>query len=409
MNDPIIELRKTFQAWLQQQEQVVNLDSYTPEPSQCRKIPIYYDDDDDEEISTPLRDIIIFELPPCIAITPVLSIEEPKNSLIMGDEHLDTIPEKESDEFIKSSVENLIPSLSKSEDISDEDVPMDNFKIFSNPLFDLDEEIISTEVNPIQNEVLESITSIPPGINYFDAESNHIESLLNQNTSINSTSKIDSLLDEFAGELIFLKSIPPGIDESDFDPEGGISLIERLLYVENSIKSFSTSPIPIEDSDSFREEIDLFLPPDDSMPPGIENDDYDSEGDILFLKELLSNYSPSLPKTESFHFDFPSSPCPPAKPSNVGIYFEPNTGLLTTKGVDNSERYVHVPNVLPTQPPLCPVIDTLLPFSFENKDKVHILSHQSFNAFQLISDSPMVIYGGNIPTLEVLFLHFYPP
>nr|GEY79875.1 hypothetical protein [Tanacetum cinerariifolium] len=64
MNDSMIELRETFQAWLQQQEQVVNLDSYTPEPSQCQKIPIYYDDDDDEESSTPLRDIIIFELPP---------------------------------------------------------------------------------------------------------------------------------------------------------------------------------------------------------------------------------------------------------------------------------------------------------------------------------------------------------
>nr|GFC35918.1 hypothetical protein [Tanacetum cinerariifolium] len=70
----MIELRETFQAWLQQQkDQVVNLDSYSPKPLQCRKIPIYYDDDDDEESSNPLRDIIISELPLCIAITPVLS------------------------------------------------------------------------------------------------------------------------------------------------------------------------------------------------------------------------------------------------------------------------------------------------------------------------------------------------
>nr|GFA88320.1 hypothetical protein [Tanacetum cinerariifolium] len=90
------------QAWLQQQEQVVNLDSYTPEPSQCQKISIYYDDDDDEKSSTPLRDIIISELPSCIAITPVLSTEEPVDSLIMEDEHLDTILTTESDEVIKS-------------------------------------------------------------------------------------------------------------------------------------------------------------------------------------------------------------------------------------------------------------------------------------------------------------------
>nr|GEZ02965.1 hypothetical protein [Tanacetum cinerariifolium] len=105
INDSMIELRGTFQAWLQQQkDQVVNLDSYSPKPLQCQKILICYDDEDDEESSTPLRDIIIFELPLCIAITPVLSTKEPKDSLIMGDEHLDTIPEKESVEFIKSSV-----------------------------------------------------------------------------------------------------------------------------------------------------------------------------------------------------------------------------------------------------------------------------------------------------------------
>ncbi|GKG10119.1 hypothetical protein Tco_0338865, partial [Tanacetum coccineum] len=60
------------------------------------------------------------------------------------------------------------------------------------------------------------------------------------------------------------------------------------------IESFSPSHIPVEDSDSLMEEIDLFLTPDDSMPPGIKNDDYNSEGDILFFEELLSNDSPSL-------------------------------------------------------------------------------------------------------------------
>ncbi|GJW06927.1 hypothetical protein Tco_1569350 [Tanacetum coccineum] len=52
----------------------------------CDMIPICYDNDDDDTI----------------AITPVLSTEEPVNSLSMGDEHLDTIPETELDEFIKS-------------------------------------------------------------------------------------------------------------------------------------------------------------------------------------------------------------------------------------------------------------------------------------------------------------------
>ncbi|GKB87417.1 hypothetical protein Tco_0959689 [Tanacetum coccineum] len=196
-----------------------------------------------------------------------------------------------------------------------EDVPMENFKFLSNPLFDLDEEIISTKVDQINDEVLDSIDSILPGIDHFDAESDLLKSLLNQDISIDSSPKIDSLLDEFAGELTLLKSIPPRIDEAKFNPEGDISLIERLLYnnssprppeelnVENSIESFPPSHIPIEDSDPLMEEIDLFLASDGSIPPGIDSDDYDSEGDILFLEELLSNDSPSLPENESFHFD----------------------------------------------------------------------------------------------------------
>nr|GFC56544.1 hypothetical protein [Tanacetum cinerariifolium] len=73
-----------------------------------------YDDDDDEDFT--------------FAITPdepVLSTEEPDNSLSMGDEHLDTIPATESDEFIKSGVEDLIPIPSESEGIPEHvyDVP----------------------------------------------------------------------------------------------------------------------------------------------------------------------------------------------------------------------------------------------------------------------------------------------
>nr|GFA98292.1 hypothetical protein [Tanacetum cinerariifolium] len=54
-----------------------------------------------------------------IVVTPSLSTNEPDNSLSMGDEHLDTIPTMESNEFIKSSVENLVPTPSESEGIPD--------------------------------------------------------------------------------------------------------------------------------------------------------------------------------------------------------------------------------------------------------------------------------------------------
>nr|GFC42061.1 hypothetical protein [Tanacetum cinerariifolium] len=164
---------------------------------------------------------------------------------------------------------------------SDEDVPE---KIFSNPLFD--EEIISMRIDPHHDNV----------------ESTHDSSLI-------ILSKIDSFLDEFAGKLTLLKSIPLGIDETDCYPENEICLTKRLLYdnsyprppeefvSENSnadIESFFPSPIPVKDSDSFMEEIDLSFTPDDLMAPGIEEDDYDSERDILIREELLDNYSLSL-------------------------------------------------------------------------------------------------------------------
>ncbi|GJV74883.1 hypothetical protein Tco_1506467 [Tanacetum coccineum] len=153
--------------------------------------------------SIPLRDII-YKLPPSIAIIPVLPTLEPEDSLIMGNEELSTIPEKESDEFIKSSVEDLIPFPSESEDtsesdsdcdlpscynissinvseeksvtfsnplfdsnddftssdnesLSDEEVPKDNFKIYSNLFFEFDDEYISSDVNPLFDEVLKDI------------------------------------------------------------------------------------------------------------------------------------------------------------------------------------------------------------------------------------------------------------
>nr|GEV04114.1 hypothetical protein [Tanacetum cinerariifolium] len=344
------------------------LAEYINTPSWNR--PAFYNNekDDDEDYT--------------IAITAEFMITD---SLSMRDDHLSTIPEKESDEFINDD-----------ESFSDEDVSKE---IYSNPLFN--EEIISIKIDP----------------HHFNAKSDLIESLLNQDSSIISSSKIDSLLDEFAGELIFLKSIPPGIDEADCDPEKEIRLIEKLLNDNSSprpmeefnsknsdaiIESFSLYSIPVEDSDSFMEEIDLSLTLDGSMSPGIENDEYDSEGDILFLEDLLSNYSLSLPENESIHFDIPSSPRPPVKLPDDGIYFDdkPVRAIFTVKVVgDISEHYVLMPRLLPTQPTLA---------SNEEKSP-HLLSHRGFKAFQLSSKSPMMIYRGNIPILDVLFLHFYPP
>nr|GEZ45840.1 hypothetical protein [Tanacetum cinerariifolium] len=333
-----------------------------------------------------------------IAITPEFLITD---SLIMRDEHLDTIPEKESDEFIKSSVETLVPNPSDDDESSHEEVIHEmSFKTYSNPLFDLDEEIISSEFNPIHNEDLDPT----PKNDHFDIESYLLESLLNHDTLMASSLKIDSLL-ELAGELIFLKSIPPGIEEADCDPKEDIHLVERLLYdnssprpleefvYENSnaeIESFSPSPITIKDSDSLMEEINLSFTPDDPMPPGIEEDDDDSERDILIHKELLDNYSHSLPKNESFYFDIPSFSRPPAKPPDG------NTRILNIKMMgDIFEQKVPMPRLMITRA--------------SNQEKSpDLLSHQGLENFQASVECPMMIHGMNIPILDVPLFHFYP-
>nr|GEV07264.1 hypothetical protein [Tanacetum cinerariifolium]GEV11539.1 hypothetical protein [Tanacetum cinerariifolium] len=255
--------------------------------AQNSKIPACCDDDDDYNFA--------------------ITTNDPVDSLSMGDEHLNTISAIESDEFIKSSVENLFPNPMMISHVL--------MKIFQRKSFrTFEEEIIPMKIDQ----------------HHFNVESDLIESLLNNDSSIiPSSSKIDSLLDEFTGELTLLKSIPPGIDKTDCYHENEIRLIERLLYDNSSprpqeefvsdnsdtdIESFSPFPIPVEESNSFLEEIDLFLKPDDPMPPGIEEDDYDSERDILILEELLGNYSLSLPENESFHFDIPLFSHPPAKP-----------------------------------------------------------------------------------------------
>nr|GFA82947.1 hypothetical protein [Tanacetum cinerariifolium] len=252
--------------------------------AQNSKIPACCDDDDDYNS----------------AITP----NEPIDSLSMGDEHLDTISTTKSNEFIKSYVQNLVPNPSESEGENGCDV-LACFTTFSNILFDAEYEFESSDDQSLSDEDFlqeifsnplfeEEIISTKIDPHHFDAESYLIEYMLNH-----------------------------------------IHLIERLLYdnssprppkefvSENSdveIESFSPSPIPVEDSDSRIEEIDLSFNLDDPMPLGIEDDDYDSERDILILNELPSNYSLSLPENESFYFDIPLLSRPPANPPDVVQY-----------------------------------------------------------------------------------------
>nr|GEU70481.1 hypothetical protein [Tanacetum cinerariifolium] len=275
-------------------------------------------------------------------IAPVLPTEEPEYSLSMGYEHLSTIPETELDEVLESSAKNLLPipseyevtsddeskcdvpikddsspvfttfsnplfndnddfNSSDDESLSDKDVPIEEFKVYLNPLFD-DEEINSDEINP----------------HCFNAESDFVESLSNHDTLIDSSPNL-------MGRLFTINPCP------------------RLMENSNAIvETLPTSPILIEGSDSQREEIDIFTGTDELLPPSTESDDYDSEGEINVLEELLVGDSISLSENKSFYFDHqddPSFPRPPLEPPDDEFDFEPNSGEVISAVMNNIDEF----------------------------------------------------------------------
>nr|GFA96317.1 hypothetical protein [Tanacetum cinerariifolium] len=190
------------------------------------------DDNDYDKESIISTNTDIFETPSSIVITispHILPIEDPKDSLIMGNEKLNTIPEKESDEFIKSSVEDLVLIPCESEDtsgsesvgdesLSDEDVQEDNVKNYSYSLFKFDDEYTSSDVNPLFDEV------------YYDSEGDilYLESLLNDDLVHHdpfiSSMSVASILEGFTDE--------PPLEENDefFDLEPKNADWKKILY-----------------------------------------------------------------------------------------------------------------------------------------------------------------------------------
>ncbi|GJR02782.1 hypothetical protein Tco_0525766 [Tanacetum coccineum] len=239
------------------------------------KIPICYDDDEDDTI----------------AVTPVLSTEEPVDSLIMEDEHLDTIPATESDEVIKSSVENLVPIPSESEGIPDSmcDVPLCNNPTPLEAFKEHSEILVSLEV-------VENVTP----------EDGEIEDdILREKLS-----KINLLI----AKIEAMNSNPP--PSSDLVIKSSSTslnfFLEETNTFDNSIPESETFRFNLEEisSDSTTTRFDLSLPDYEAF--NLDND---------HIKEKSSGSTTthadfSLPKYDSFIFDLSINPFPPADRSD---------------------------------------------------------------------------------------------
>ncbi|GJU77154.1 hypothetical protein Tco_1274224 [Tanacetum coccineum] len=166
------------------------------------------------------------------------------------------------------------------------------------------------------------------------------EVISDHDTSITFSPKSDPLHHEFAGELI---TLPSRIVR---EHEEYLNLMTVLCEISTSRsqedvhanQSLIIESLPVEDSDPAQEEIDIFLIPDDLIPPGVENDDSEDE----------DNEFPNLD-----HQDDPSIPRPPPEPPDVEKCLEPEAGILITKvfkGV--SKPHDFMADILPTLPTL---------------------------------------------------------
>nr|GEV92871.1 hypothetical protein [Tanacetum cinerariifolium] len=199
---------------------------------------ICYNDDDDEDCT--------------IIVTPILSTEEPDNSLSMRDEHLDAVSATESDEVIKSSVENLVSIPSESEGIPDN---MYN----PTPYSDFITKSSSTSLNFLLEETNTFDNSLPKSKTfYFDLEENSsgstttrtdislpdyeafYDDLVKEISSGSTTTHSDSsLYDSFIFDLL-INPFPPA-DKSDF-----YEFVDELAHIisppEYDCFSFKNEP-----------------------------------------------------------------------------------------------------------------------------------------------------------------------
>nr|GEZ91793.1 hypothetical protein [Tanacetum cinerariifolium] len=260
-----------------QLEQLANLSTY---PSK-RFNSFSYDDVDDEDYTN--------------AVIPSLSTEEPGNSLSMGDEHLDTIPATESDEFINSSVENLILIPSESEGIPDN-------------IFLLYDHIDYVEASPPDSELvsLEVMEIVIPEVGGIDDDillkiKDDIlrEKFLNINLLI---AKIKALNDNLTPSSDFMtKSSSTSLN----------SLLEETNSFDNSLPEFETFCFDVEEisSGSTTTRSDISLPRYEAF----YND---------HVKEISSGSTTTHSDSvlyDSFIFDLLIDPFPPA---DMGDFYE---------------------------------------------------------------------------------------
>nr|GEU64702.1 hypothetical protein [Tanacetum cinerariifolium] len=206
------------------------------------------------ESTIPLNEINS-QIPSSIVITIsplVLPIEDLEDSRIMGNEELNTIPKKESDEFIKSSVEDLVPIPSESEDtfgsesvcilpscddFSPIDIPEEKAVSFSNPLFNSNDDFISKNIETKDSNLDEPDLLVTP---FSDANKDECFDSGYDDDEINVLDCEDSYYDS-EGDILYLESL---LNDDLVHRDPSIP----AMSVTSILKGFTDEP-PLEEND----------------------------------------------------------------------------------------------------------------------------------------------------------------
>ncbi|GKE74175.1 hypothetical protein Tco_1536216, partial [Tanacetum coccineum] len=283
--------------------------------------------------------------------------------------HSDALPPSSSP--VKTS--DILEEFSDELTLPKKVVHEENFQVYSNPLFEFNDNFTSSNINPLFNQMVEDVVNKNSNVSdepvllntplsdkvecfapeddideieafltmevssnfeegYFDSEGDvtFLENLLSNDTAHNLAPEVISDHEPKQDEFIHNTSITfsPRSDplHHEFADEL-LTLPSRISNVHPSsiIESLPVSPIPIEDSEPVQEEIDIFLVPDDLIPPGVENDDSEDEDNSTFL-----------PEDESSILD-PSSPRPPLEPPDVKIRLKPDTAIKNDEDFNQGE------------------------------------------------------------------------
>ncbi|GKF22611.1 hypothetical protein Tco_0074933, partial [Tanacetum coccineum] len=240
----------------------------------------------------------------------------------------------------------------------------ENFQVYSNPLFDFDDNFTSSNVNPLFNEMVEDVENKNFNVSISD-ETVLLNTPLSDKVEC-SDSKVN--IDEI--DAFLAMEVSYSFEKVYYDSEGDVIFLENLLSddtthnlapevishpeprqnesIHNTSITFSPRSDPLHhefaselltlpsriareheeylslmiDSDTVQEEIYIFLIPDDLIPPGVENDDSEEEDNEL----------PNLD-----HQDNPSSPRPPPEPPDVCLNFKPDTAIKNDEDFNQGE------------------------------------------------------------------------